>query len=83
MQRPLSAAFWIELLLSIISAFLTALTIVWPHWIEGVFEVDPDSGTGSSEWGITLVFIVITVTLAAWARRTWRRDRHGPGFHVS
>jgi len=83
MQRPLSAAFWIELLLSIISGILTALTIVWPDWIEGLFEVDPDAGSGSSEWGITLVFIVVTVMLAAWARRTWRRDRDGPRFRVS
>jgi hypothetical protein len=83
MQRPLSAAFWIELLLSIIGAFLTALTIVWPDWVEGLFGVDPDGGSGSSEWGITLVFIVVTVMLAAWARRTWRRDRHGSGFRAS
>jgi len=83
MQRPLSAAFWIELVLSISSAGLTALTIAWPDWIEGLFEVDPDAGSGSSEWGIALAFIVATVTLAALTRRTWRRDRGRSGFRAS
>jgi len=80
MQRQLSAAFWIELALSLVSAFLTALTVAWPDWIEGIFEVDPDAGTGSSEWGITLAFVVATVMLAALTGRTWRRDRRSTGF---
>ena len=80
MQRQLSAAFWIELTLSLISAFLTVLTFAWPDWIEGIFDVDPDAGTGSSEWGITLAFVVATLALAALTRRTWRRDRRSTGF---
>jgi hypothetical protein len=80
MQRRLSAAFWIELVLSLISALLTALTIAWPDWIEGIFEVDPDAGSGSTEWGISLAFIVVTLMLAALTGRTWRRDRRSAGF---
>jgi hypothetical protein len=80
MQRQLSAAFWIELALSLMSAVLTALTVAKPDWIEGIFEVSPDAGSGSSEWGISLAFVVVTVMLAALTRRTWRRDRHGTEF---
>jgi hypothetical protein len=80
MQSQLSAAFWIELLLSLISALLTVLTIAWPDWIERIFEVDPDAGSGSSEWGITLAFIVATLMLAALTRRTWHRDRRNTGL---
>ena len=80
MQRQLSAAFWIELVLSIISAFLTVLTFAWPDWIEGIFGVDPDAGTGSSEWAITLAFLIATLVLAALTRRTWRRDRRSASF---
>ena len=80
MQRPLSAGFWVELALSLTSAFLSVLTIAWPDWIEGVFEVDPDAGSGSSEWGITFAFIVVTLMLAALTGRTWRRDRRSSGF---
>lgn len=75
MQRQLSAGFWVELALAVISALLTVLTMAWPDWIEGLFEVDPDAGSGSSEWGITLAFILATVALAALTGRAWRRNR--------
>jgi hypothetical protein len=80
MQNQLSAAFWVELALSLISALLTVLSIAWPNWIEGIFEVDPDAGSGSTEWGITLAFIIATSMLAALTGRTWRRDRRSTGF---
>src|SRR6478672_250248 len=79
MKRLLSAQFWIELTFAVASAFLTVLTMVWPDWIEGLFGLDPDGGSGSSEWGITLAFIVATVALAALTGRTWRRDRRRIG----
>jgi hypothetical protein len=79
MQRRLSTGFWVELALAVISALLTVLTMAWPDWIEGLFEVDPDASSGSSEWGITLAFIVATVALAALTGRTWRRDRRSTG----
>jgi len=79
MQRQMSAAFWVELSLSVISAALTVLTFAWPDWIEGIFDVDPDAGTGSSEWGITLAFVAVTLALTALTGRTWRRDRHDAG----
>jgi hypothetical protein len=75
MQRHLSARLWVELALAVISALLTVLTVAWPDWIEGLFGVNPDAGSGSSEWGITLAFFVATVALAALTGRTWRRDR--------
>jgi hypothetical protein len=78
-QRQLSAGFWIELALAVISALLTVLTMAWPDWIEGLFEVNPDAGSGSSEWGITLAFVIATVAFAALTGRTWRRDRRSPG----
>lgn len=77
MQRQLSAGFWVELALAVVSAILTVLTVVWPDWIKGLFGIDPDAGSGSSEWEITLAFIVATVVLAALTGRTWRRDRRG------
>jgi hypothetical protein len=80
MQRQLSAAFWLELVLSLVSALLTVLVVAWPDWIERVFGVDPDAGSGASEWGIALAFIVVTLTLAALTGRTWRRDRRSAGY---
>jgi hypothetical protein len=75
MQRRLSGRLWVELALAVVSASLTVLTLAWSAWIEGLFGVNPDAGSGSSEWGISLAFVVATVALAALAGRTWRRDR--------
>jgi hypothetical protein len=80
MQRLLSVEFWVELALSLISALLTVLTIARPDWIEGIFDVDPDAGSGSSEWAITLAFVFATLMFAALTRRTWHRDRRSTGF---
>jgi hypothetical protein len=83
MQRQLSTGFWVGIALSVVSALLTVLTIDWPDWIEGLVGVDPDTGSGSSEWGITLAFIVAAVAFAAFAGHTWRRDRHNIGLSGS
>jgi hypothetical protein len=83
MQRQLPAGFWVELALAVVSALLTVLTMDWPDWIEGLFGVDPDAGSGSREWGITLAFVVATVALAAFTGRTWRRDRRNTGLSGS
>jgi hypothetical protein len=83
MQRHLSAKFWVELALTVISALLMVLTLAWPDWIERVFDVDPDGGSGSSEWGITLAVIVGTMALAALTGRTWQRDRRSTGLSGS
>jgi hypothetical protein len=80
MRRQLPAGFWVELALAIVSSLLAVLTMDWPNWIEGFFGVDPDVGSGFSEWGITLTFIVATVALAAFAGHTWRRDRRNTGL---
>lgn len=75
MRKSLSTKFWVELVLAAISSLLAVLTMVRPDWIEGLFEVAPDGGNGSSEWGITLAFLVATVALTVLTGRTWRRDR--------
>ena len=73
MKRSLPPLFWLEIVLSAFSAVSLVLSLVWPQWIEMLFEVAPDGGDGSDEWGITLGFAIATVTLLALARREWRR----------
>lgn len=62
----------IEIVLSVLLGAVTILTAVWPDWIEGVLGFDPDGGNGSAEWGIVAVLAVITVAVAARARRDLR-----------
>ena len=62
----------IEIVLSALLGTATIVTAVWPAWIEGVSGFDPDGGNGTAEWGIVAVLAVITVAVAARARRDLR-----------
>jgi hypothetical protein len=54
----------------------TALaTLISREWIELLFRVDPDGGSGALEWGVVVVAGALTVLFAALARRDVRR--HG------
>jgi hypothetical protein len=65
--------FWIEAALALVSGFLFLLTSVTPDWIERVFGVEPDAGSGAVEWGIVTVLALVTLAFVALARREWRR----------
>jgi len=65
--------FWIEALLALGNAILVAMTIVWKEWIEIVFNVDPDAGSGAVEWAIVGVTLLLTVVFIVLAKSEWRR----------
>ena len=73
MLPPLSTRFWVEAILCACSAISFAGSLIWPQWIEAIFEVSPDQGDGSAEWGIALAFLVATIILSWLARTEWRR----------
>ena len=56
-------------------SFLAVVTMVRPDWIEFAFGVDPDSGSGLTEWGLVAALALIAVTCAALAWRDWRKAR--------
>jgi len=62
----------IEIVLSVVLAMATILTAIYPTWIETVFRFDPDGGDGKAEWLVVLVLALITVAVAALARRDLR-----------
>lgn len=62
----------IEIVLSALLGTATIMTAVWPTWIEDLLGFDPDGGNGTAEWGIVAVLAVITVAVAAVARRDVR-----------
>lgn len=55
-----------------VSAALFALTLVRRDWIEVVFGVEPDAGSGALEWGIAFAFLFAGVGLFLLARRDRR-----------
>lgn len=66
----------VEIGLSVLLGALTILTAVRPDWIEGVLRFDPDGGNGTLEWLIVAALAVVTVAVAALARRDLRVLRH-------
>jgi hypothetical protein len=73
MKQPLRPLFWIEALLALGNAALVIMTLVWKDWIEIVFNVDPDAGSGAVEWTVVAVTLLLTVVFLALARSEWRR----------
>jgi hypothetical protein len=73
MRPSLPMRFWVEVALGLVSAAVTALTIVWPDWIERLFGFEPDGGNGSTEWGFALSLVMVTIVFCMFAGRTWWR----------
>ena len=65
--------FWVELALAAVTGVLTVVTLISHEWIEIVFGVDPDGGSGLLEWGIVVALAVATVAFGLLARMEWRR----------
>ena len=62
----------LELGLAIASAALAVVTLISREWIELVFGVDPDNGSGSLEWLIVALLLALSIamyTIARWERR--------------
>ena len=84
MKRAMRFRFWLEIGMAAITSILFVITLIWRDWIEIVFHVSPDNGSGSSEWLTVGVLLVVTITLSVLARYEWHRARTtmstpGPG----
>jgi uncharacterized membrane protein YdcZ (DUF606 family) len=66
---------WIEIGLAIGSVILLVLTLVNGEWIEELFGVEPDAGSGILEWALTLGLLGATIVLGSMARGNARRAR--------
>ena len=62
----------LEFVLAGIFAALAILTAFVRDWIEVVFKVDPDAGSGALEWVIVAAFGALAVVTAALGRRQYR-----------
>ena len=54
---------------------LAFATLVWPDWIERIFGIEPDGGSGALEWLIVAVVLAVSICFAVAARLEWRRSR--------
>lgn len=71
----LSERFKIYMGLGGASLILALLTLVWHDWIEIVFRIDPDGGSGALEWLIVVVLAAAGLVFAVLAQIEWRRLR--------
>ncbi|MFF0431562.1 ABC transporter permease [Streptomyces sp. NPDC004327] len=80
--RALRPRFWVEVVLGSLSAVLLVITLVRRDWIEIVFGVDPDAGSGALEWLVVAITALVAVGCAVGARLEWRRT-HPAGAHAA
>ena len=59
--------------LAVIAAVLTVVTLAWPQWIETLFRVDPDAGSGAAEWGLVFGLALLAVMLGVLGSLGLRR----------
>jgi len=75
MKNSLRRRFWVETILAAITGIMFLITLVWHDWIEIVFNVDPDHGSGSLELLIIGILLVVTIVFLVLANFEWRRAR--------
>jgi tetrahydromethanopterin S-methyltransferase subunit E len=73
MKGEMRFRFWLEISMATITGLLFVVTLIWRNWIEIVFNVSLDNGTGSFEWLVVGVLFVATIALSILARNEWRR----------
>ena len=73
-MRNLRIRFWVEVALAVVAGGFGVLTLVTREWIELLFGVDPDKGSGALEWAIVIALFVASAALALIA--VWDRKRH-------
>lgn len=71
MKAKLTMRFWLEAGFAGLSGFLLVLTLMWRDWIEAVFGLDPDGGSGSTEWAIVATLLAATLVATLVARAEW------------
>lgn len=73
MKRHPRRSFWVDLALAALSIALLVITLMSTEWIENLFSVNPDQGSGALEWSILATSAVIATVFIASAGYEWNR----------
>ncbi|MDP9464722.1 MAG: ABC transporter permease [Actinomycetota bacterium] len=65
--------FWVEVVLSAVALLLCVLTLINGEWIEVLTGLEPDGGSGETEWFVAAAFGCCALALAVTSRLEWRR----------
>ena len=72
-RQPLRKRFWLEVCCGVLGGALFVLTLISREWIEEIFGVEPDGGSGSLEWVIAVGLLGVAALSFGLARREFRR----------
>nr|WP_296068653.1 ABC transporter permease [uncultured Actinoplanes sp.] len=72
-RTKLGGRFWLVSGLAAGSGCLAVVTLISREWIEVLFGVDPDRGSGALEWAIVLALAALSVVCTFRAGVRWRR----------
>jgi hypothetical protein len=78
-RKALRGRFWFETGLAIVTGILFVITLVWHNWVELIFNVDPDQGSGFLEWLVVGALLAVTIALISMARYEWRKAQAAIG----
>lgn len=73
MWAQLRARFSMEAALAILALALFVLTLLLPEWIELLWGVNPDGGSGALEWGIAALCLGLFLMFSALGHAKWKR----------
>jgi H+/Cl- antiporter ClcA len=68
----------IETALAVVAGVLAVATLVWPTWLETLFGVEPDGGSGATEWWLVVALAVVALVAGLLARRDFAAARRRP-----
>ena len=54
------------------------ITVSHQNWIEGVFGLDPDAGSGALEWALGVGLTLMAIAAIAMMRYEWSRSKRAP-----
>ena len=65
----------LETVLAALFTCAAVATFIWPTWIESLSGLEPDKGSGESEWWLVVLLGFAAVITAVLARRDFRAAR--------